>query len=302
MRSNSFLRYLLPLCVVSFSLSMSCEEDAVEPATQYTITSSVIPVESGKIVLQPQKDVYEEGEQVAFIAQPNDGFVFLQWSGDLEGTADTQATAVSSNMSVTAEFKARYTIETSTSFSDMPDLRATPGEIILEPSGGTYAAGEEVQLIAAPRTGFRFVEWSGDISGTEDSTVVSVDSDVFIQALFEIDCPQINSSTECYQILYPNGGEVFHVGDTVDVLACSKNEFCDFSQTGFLVSVDNGINWFDAGDGELDGTVTTWVVPDTLRDVFNSASVYSDHVKLKIEKYNFPQVYDITDADFTIAE
>lgn len=230
MRFNSFLRYLLPLSVVSFSLSMSCEEDPVEPTAQYTITAS-------------------------------------------------------------------------TSFSDMPDLRATPGEIVLEPSGGTYAAGEEVQLTAAPRAGFQFVEWSGDVSGTEESTVVTVDSDLTVQAVFEMDCPQITSGTECYQILYPNGGEVFRVGDTVDVLSCSKNEFCDFSQTAFLISVDNGLNWFNANrDGELDSTVTTWVVPDTLRDVFSSASIYSDHVTLKIVKYNFEQVFDITDGSFTITE
>ncbi len=297
------IRILIMLSVAYWSFSMSCEE-AVEPPVDYEIATSVIPEESGNVILVPQKESYKKGDEVTIIAQADDGFTFSQWSGDLEGSADTQTVTIEADFSVVAEFKALYAVRTATSFKDMDTLRAPYGEVVLQPNQTLYAQGEFVQAVAIPREGFRFVEWKGAVSGSNDTTMLTVNSNASVEAVFAVDCPQEeDNSTECYQILYPNGGETFRPGDTVDVVVCSKNEFCDFSQTGFSISVNNGQDWFDANQAaELDGMVTTWVVPDTLRDVFNSASVYSDQVRLKVEKYNFEQVNDITDGTLTITK
>jgi len=71
------------------------------------------------------------------------------------------------------------------------NLTVTPvgsGAVLLDPSGGgPYPEGTTVQLSAVANTGWRFVDWSGDLSGTENPVEIIVTDDFDIIATFEFD-------------------------------------------------------------------------------------------------------------------
>ena len=58
------------------------------------------------------------------------------------------------------------------------------GSVRLNPPGGTYFYGTTVNLTAIPATGWSFLLWSGDLSGTNSRETVIMDSDISVTATF----------------------------------------------------------------------------------------------------------------------
>ncbi|MDA3890131.1 MAG: glycosyl hydrolase family 8 [Salinivirgaceae bacterium] len=60
------------------------------------------------------------------------------------------------------------------------------GSIVLNPAGGVYNAGVAVTATAIAQTGWHFVNWSGDASGTNDEVDLIMNSNLSITANFEL--------------------------------------------------------------------------------------------------------------------
>ena len=58
------------------------------------------------------------------------------------------------------------------------------GSVRLNPPGGTYFHGTTVNLTATPATGWSFLVWSGDLSGTNNRETIIMDSDLSVTATF----------------------------------------------------------------------------------------------------------------------
>jgi uncharacterized repeat protein (TIGR02543 family) len=58
------------------------------------------------------------------------------------------------------------------------------GSIISEPNQTSYASGPTVQLTAAPNDGWQFAGWSGDATGTANSTSITMTSNKIVTATF----------------------------------------------------------------------------------------------------------------------
>ena len=63
------------------------------------------------------------------------------------------------------------------------------GTVILNPMpiGKTYDPGTVVTLTAVPDSGYMFVDWSGDISGSVNPTTITMDADKAVLANFDIE-------------------------------------------------------------------------------------------------------------------
>lgn len=61
------------------------------------------------------------------------------------------------------------------------------GEVDVDPDKQTYEDGEEVTLTAEPSQDWSFVEWDGDIQGTENPKTIELYSDQTVEAVFEHD-------------------------------------------------------------------------------------------------------------------
>ncbi|MCK4266146.1 MAG: exo-alpha-sialidase, partial [Thermoplasmata archaeon] len=70
----------------------------------YPLDVSVSPGGAGWVTKNPDKLLYEEGEDVEITAHANSGYVFSDWSGDTTGSANPKTITMNSCMSITANY------------------------------------------------------------------------------------------------------------------------------------------------------------------------------------------------------
>lgn len=102
------------------------------------------------------------------------------------------------------------------------------GTVSLDPSGGMYAAGAEVTLVAVPSDGFTFAGYSGDVFGGELELTIILDGDMVVVAEFVPASIRVSASVEPsgtgVVTLVPPGG-VYDWGSTVTLDAQPKPGF-----------------------------------------------------------------------------
>jgi uncharacterized repeat protein (TIGR02543 family) len=145
--------------------------------TQYTLTANTVG--NGGISLNPAGGTYCEGTVVTVTAVPDAGWQFDGWSGDLSGTQNPTTITMGSNKNVTATFSQlpvqQYTLTV---------IIVGQGSVNLNPPGGTYDEGTVVTLTAVADSGWQFDNWSGDLSGTQNPTTITMDSDKTVTVTF----------------------------------------------------------------------------------------------------------------------
>jgi parallel beta-helix repeat protein/predicted outer membrane repeat protein len=74
--------------------------------TQYELTVEILPEGSGTVELSPagEDGYYDDGAVVTLTANPNTGYVFAHWSGDLSGTDNPATLIMVGHKSVIANF------------------------------------------------------------------------------------------------------------------------------------------------------------------------------------------------------
>ncbi len=212
--------------------------------TSYTLTVSVSPQGSGVVYLNPSQGVYTAGTQVTLTATANSGYVFSSWSGDLTGTTNPATITMNSNKSVTANFTqsggggTSYTLTVSVSPQGS-------GVVYLNPSQGVYTAGTQVTLTATANSGYVFSSWSGDLTGTQNPVVITMNSNKSVTANFVQSGSAnytltINVSPQGSGVVYlnPSGG-VYTAGTQVTLTATANSGYVFSSWSGDLTGTTN---------------------------------------------------------------
>jgi len=129
---------------------------------------------------------YDEGTVVNLVATANSGCYFVNWTGDVGGITLVNAPAtpitMNDNYSITANFATVLTIS------------STDGGSVTAPGQGPhqYDAGEVVNLVAEADAGYRFVNWTGDVSTIADAssatTTIAMNGHYSITANFRWTC------------------------------------------------------------------------------------------------------------------
>jgi len=136
----------------------------------FAVTASVSPIGAGSVT---GAGSYTTGATATLSATPDATHVFTGWSGDLSGSANPVSFVVNTATNVTANFvAARFVLTTAAN---------TGGTVT---PGGTYPAGTVVTITATPDSTHRFINWTGDASGTAATTAVTLDRAKLVQANF----------------------------------------------------------------------------------------------------------------------
>ena len=127
---------------------------------------------------------YTDMEVVELVAEAEDGYRFVEWTGDVRTIGDVNAAnttiTMSDNYAITANFVKRYglTISSTTGGSVI-----TPGE-----NTYTYDEGEVVNLVAESDEGYQFVNWTGNVGSIANadsaSTTITMNGDYSVTANF----------------------------------------------------------------------------------------------------------------------
>ena len=139
---------------------------------------------------------YDCGTVVDLIAEAEEGYRFVNWTGDIATIADVEdatttiTITMNDNYSVTANFEQMTPQFDLTISSTAGGTITAPGEVTF-----TYDQGTGVNLVAEAEEGYRFVNWTGDVDAIAHvdaaSTNITMNSGYAITANFE-QIPSIN--------------------------------------------------------------------------------------------------------------
>jgi len=153
----------------------------------YTLTVDRNPASGGTVSRNPDQTDYAPGTNITVTASPAEGYEFIGWSGTATSTEPEVSIAITSNMTLTANFQlidgGQYTLT-------IERNPAAGGTVSREPEQPTYRHGTAVTVRAAPADGYAFIGWTGTVTTTTDPEVtVSMNSNMTITANFESIAP-----------------------------------------------------------------------------------------------------------------
>jgi len=147
---------------------------------------------NGEVMISPKKDSYEYGDTVTLTALAESTWVFDSWISDIVSHDNPFRIEIAEDLSVTAKFKrVMYKLDITVNGTGNVNLsqKQFPKDTVIELTAQRSAPG------------WRFVEWSGDVSGNDSTVSVKMSVDRNVTATFEkIPVPDnvycVNSSAE----------------------------------------------------------------------------------------------------------
>jgi uncharacterized repeat protein (TIGR02543 family) len=143
---------------------------------------------SGSVTKNPSLATYAYGTVVQLTAIANTGWTFSSWSGNLSGSTNPKSITMNGNKSVTAHFtQNQYTLTITIDGS---------GSVTKNPNQATYSYGQVVTVTAVPGTGWMFSSWTGDLTGNQNPTTITMNGNRAVTAHFlDSAPPQISGIT-----------------------------------------------------------------------------------------------------------
>src|SRR5690625_4362209 len=132
-------------------------------------------------VVRSKTTNYPHGTTVELTAEPDHGWYFSHWEGDLESEENPETITVEGETEVTAVFERL----------DFPLTINTKGEgsvtqkVIQQPKATDYTFETVIELTATPETGWTFVRWEDDLEGNENPIEITIDEEKEVIAVFE---------------------------------------------------------------------------------------------------------------------
>jgi uncharacterized repeat protein (TIGR02543 family) len=178
------------------------------PPAEYTLTVNITG--SGTVAKNPEKATYHYGDVVELTANPNTGWQFSAWSGDLTGSENPKTITIDGSKTVTATFT-QITPASAWSFVTIPDLPtgALLGRLWTDRPGNLYvwAQTNEPRAILYHWNGKSWSQvlnlpahGSGGVFGTGSS-------DIFASATEVVEVP--NNPTKYNPKMYHFDGNVW---------------------------------------------------------------------------------------------
>jgi 6-phosphogluconolactonase (cycloisomerase 2 family) len=276
MRLKKMKKISLKLAFLLLALLIMLFFVACPAPTTFTITIDPTP-QNGTIVLNPSDGPYDADTEVTVTAEPETGYRFSAWGGDLSGSTNPTTLTMTKNYTITATF-----VE---SVSYQLTVNANAGGSIITPATSPISveSGIATDIEAQADTGYVFAEWTTIDTGVSfddvyasSTTVTLTEGDATITANFISDVTTyaltVTDDGNGSVTLNPAGG-TYDAGTDV-TLTPSPN-------TGYLFDSWTGTDSGDVVDN-FDGTYTITMNADkTVSAIFG-------------DKYTFAGSYDTT--------
>lgn len=205
--------------------------DASFSLLEYTITVSASPLEGGTV---SGGGVYKHGETVDLTAVEDDSYRFKNWteSGVVVSTDPNYSFTASASRDLVANFVEK-TYELTVNISGQ-------GSVDKQPDKALYIPGEVVNLTAIPETGWRFLNWSGSLTGDTNPASITMNNDKTVSANFAINQYVVVVSPNPQNGGVVSGGGTYPHGETVTLNATPNEgyEFLNWTDGGVVVSTE----------------------------------------------------------------
>ncbi len=182
----------------------------------YSLTATAV---DGSVTKSPNQAGYNHGETVTLEAAPNEGYSFTNWSGDLTGSTNPATLLMDADKSVSAGFALKaYSLT----------VTAGDGSVTKSPDQASYDHGETVTLEAALNAGYRFTNWSGDLSGSTNPATLLMDADKSVIAGFALNTYRLTATAVDGSVTKSPAQASYNHGETV-TLEAAPNEGYSFT-------------------------------------------------------------------------
>jgi len=182
---------------------------------QYTLSISST---TGGSVTDPGEGTFTYccSRMVNLVAVADEGYWFVEWTGDVGTIANVEAAATAINVdggySIMANFEEIPLVQYDLS------INSTAGGNVTTPGEGTftYDEGTVVSLVAEAEEGYYFVEWTGNVTDIANvnaaATNITMNGDYFITANFVEYIPMVSAGYS-HTVGLKTDGTVVAVGD-----------------------------------------------------------------------------------------
>ena len=138
---------------------------------------------NGDLHSLPWSGEFALGSQITVEAVPDSGWEFGSWSGGLSGESNPAVFVMDGDRSITATFVEPDQFQLTVRKSGSGSVKVDGVERSL-PWSGPFANGAQVTVEAVAEADERFVEWSGDVTGSANPIALTMDSDKSVTAEF----------------------------------------------------------------------------------------------------------------------
>jgi len=123
---------------------------------------------------------YEYETELKLTAKPSAEWQFIKWKEDLEGTENPKNIIVDTIKSVTAVFiKKQYPLTL-----EIVGEGSVAEKVIKAGVSTDYNSGTIVELTATPKEGWEFIEWTGDLTISDNPAQITIDDPKTVKAVF----------------------------------------------------------------------------------------------------------------------
>lgn len=207
------------------SVEYKAVEDAWYAVGVGSISSSnkfVVSVSSNDLAMGAVmgSGLYDLNEEATLIAVPENGYKFVSWNDG--NTNNPRKITVTEDISFVATFVYVPGTETRTIslFSNNNEWGTVTGD-------GVYELGEEVEIKATPKEGYRFGQWSD--GSTQQERIIEVSNDVMLIATFEkiveIEKKTITLFSNNTEWGFVAGAGEYPIGKSVEINAVPKDGY-----------------------------------------------------------------------------
>ena len=220
---------------LSFLFVISCTKDPII----YTLTTSANPADGGTV--SPSTQQYDEGKTATITATASSEYVFQSWSG-ATGSTNSTSVVMNSDKSVTANFvKKKYALTTTV------EGEGTVTEKVIKAGAATdYNSGTIVELTATPSGEWLFVEWKGDLTGSENPTQITIDkaksvTAVFVKKQYPLTIEIEGEGTVSEKVIKVGLATDYNSGTIVELTAEPTGDWEFVGWTGDITSTENPV-------------------------------------------------------------
>ena len=207
------------------SVEYKAVEDAWYAVGVGSISSSnkfVVSVSSNDLAMGAVmgSGLYDLNEEATLIAVPENGYKFVSWNDG--NTNNPRKITVTEDISFVATFVYVPGTETRTIslFSNNNEWGTVTGD-------GVYELGEEVEIKATPKDGYRFVQWSD--GNTQQERLIEANNDIMLIATFEkiveIEKRTITLFSNNIEWGFVAGAGEYPIGNSIEINAVPKEGY-----------------------------------------------------------------------------
>ena len=221
------------LCLV---ILFSCSKDPVI----YTLTGTANPAEGGTV--SPSSQQYDSGDVANVTATASAEYVFQSWSGSASGSSPNTTVTMDSDKAVIANFiKKQYPLTT-----EIEGEGSVTEKVIKAGVAKDYNSGTIVELTAVPDGEWLFVEWKGDLTGSENPKQITIDkakavTAVFVKKQYSLTIEIEGEGTVTEKVIKAGVAKDYNSGTIVELTAMPTGDWEFMEWSGDITSTTNPV-------------------------------------------------------------